>query len=132
MASKSSASAALFLSFNVLFFAFVSANDRPCLCTRCYCNPTPNPRPRPTGRCPRDALKLGICANLLGLVNVVVGSPPTLPCCSLIQGLANLEAAVCLCTAIRANILGLILNIPVSLSLILNDCGRRVPNGFQC
>ncbi|XP_058090450.1 14 kDa proline-rich protein DC2.15-like isoform X2 [Magnolia sinica] len=143
MASKSSASAALFLSFNLFFFAFVTANDRPCLCTRCYCNPTPNPRPRPTpnpnpspsggrGRCPRDALKLGICANLLGLVNVVVGSPPTLPCCSLIQGLANLEAAVCLCTAIRANILGLILNIPVSLSLILNDCGRRVPNGFQC
>ncbi|XP_058090442.1 14 kDa proline-rich protein DC2.15-like isoform X1 [Magnolia sinica] len=160
MASKSSASAALFLSFNLFFFAFVTANDRPCLCTRCYCNPTPNPRPRPTPnpnprptpttpnpnpmptpnpnptptptKCPRDALKLGICANLLGLVNVVVGSPPTLPCCSLIQGLANLEAAVCLCTAIRANILGLILNIPVSLSLILNDCGRRVPNGFQC
>ncbi|KAL3373486.1 hypothetical protein AABB24_005463, partial [Solanum stoloniferum] len=69
-------------------------------------------------RCPRDALKLGVCANILNLVNVVVGSPPTLPCCSLIQGLANLEVAACLCTAIRANILGINLNVPLTLSLI--------------
>ncbi|XP_031110193.1 14 kDa proline-rich protein DC2.15-like [Ipomoea triloba] len=84
------------------------------------------------GRCPRDALKLGVCANLLGLVGVVVGSPPTLPCCSLLAGLADLEAAVCLCTAIRANVLGINLNVPLTLSLVLNDCGHKVPNGFTC
>ncbi|VFQ99592.1 unnamed protein product [Cuscuta campestris] len=86
------------------------------------------------GRCPRDALKLGVCANLLGgMVGVVIGRPPpTVPCCTLISGLADLEAAACLCTAIRANLLGLNLNLPLSLSLVLNNCGRRVPIGFTC
>ncbi|CAI9264358.1 unnamed protein product [Lactuca saligna] len=83
--------------------------------------------------CPRDALKLGVCANLLGgLVKVELGSPPVKPCCSLIQGLADLEAAVCLCTAIKANVLGINLNVPLSLSLLVNVCGGEVPNGFVC
>ncbi|KAG4125826.1 hypothetical protein ERO13_D10G122350v2, partial [Gossypium hirsutum] len=82
--------------------------------------------------CPRDALKLGVCANVFNLVNVIVGSPPVMPCCSLLNGLVDLEAAACLCTAIRANILGINLNIPVSLSLLLNVCSRNVPTGFQC
>ncbi|KAL8103750.1 hypothetical protein AgCh_028088 [Apium graveolens] len=50
----------------------------------------------------------------------------------LIQGLVDLEAAVCLCTPIRANILGIDLNVPVSLSLVLNNCGKKVPSGFEC
>ncbi|XP_068635803.1 14 kDa proline-rich protein DC2.15-like [Aristolochia californica] len=96
-------------------------------------NPTPTPTPTPsTGKCPRDALKLGVCANVLGLVNVTVGSPPTLPCCSLLKGLVDLEAAVCLCTAIKANILGLNLNIPIALNLLLNVCGKNPPKDFQC
>ncbi|XP_058106608.1 14 kDa proline-rich protein DC2.15-like [Magnolia sinica] len=150
MASKSSASAALFLSINLLFFAFATAtNSSPCPPPPSpKPRPTPNPNPKPTptptpsrptptptptrGTCPIDALKLGVCANLLGLVTVVVGSPTTLPCCSLIQGLADLEAALCLCTAIRANVLGINLNIPVSLSLVLNNCGRKVPSRFEC
>ncbi|KAL6007871.1 hypothetical protein ACLOJK_033382 [Asimina triloba] len=138
MASK--ISAALFLSLNLVLFAFASATrNHPCV----YCNPTPiplipTPPPPPPktpspGTCPIDALKLGVCANLLGLVNVVVGSPPTLPCCYLIQGLLDLEAAICLCTAIKADILGIInLNISIALSLVLNNCGRSVPYGFQC
>ncbi|XP_062074076.1 uncharacterized protein LOC133778221 [Humulus lupulus] len=86
-----------------------------------------------TATCPRDALKLGVCANVLGgLINATIGSPPVTPCCTLIQGLADLEAAVCLCTAIRANILGINLNIPISLSLLLNVCSRNAPRGFQC
>jgi hypothetical protein len=39
---------------------------------------------------------------------------------------------VCLCTAIKANVLGLNLNIPVNLSLVLNFCGKGVPTGFKC
>ncbi|KAE8727036.1 14 kDa proline-rich protein DC2.15 [Hibiscus syriacus] len=105
MASKRSASMALFLALNILLLL---------------------------SKCPRDALKLGVCANVLNLVNVVIGSPPVLPCCALLQGLVDLEAAICLCTAIRANILGINLNIPISLSLLLNVCGRNVPTGFQC
>ncbi|KAK7265907.1 hypothetical protein RJT34_33532 [Clitoria ternatea] len=86
-----------------------------------------------TDTCPRDALKIGACVTVLrDLVNVTVGRPPVTPCCTLIQGLADLEAAVCLCTTIRANILGLNLNVPIALSLTLNACGRQAPRGFQC
>ncbi|KAK9276814.1 hypothetical protein L1049_006350 [Liquidambar formosana] len=128
MGSKSSASLALFLSLNLLFFSLVTA---------CGVCPTPKPTPSapspiPKGTCPQDTLKLGVCADILGLVNIVVGTPPKTPCCTLLEGLANLEAAVCLCTAIKANILGINLNIPVSLSLLLNYCGKEVPSGFQC
>ncbi|KAE8730682.1 pEARLI1-like lipid transfer protein 1 [Hibiscus syriacus] len=133
MASKRSASMALFLALNILFFSLGSACNS-CPSTNPNPNPRPRPRPNPTpsarGKCPRDALKLGVCANVLNLVNVVIGSPPVKPCCSLLQGLADLEAAVCLCTALRANVLGLNLNIPVSLSLLLNVCGRSTD--FQC
>ena len=51
--------------------------------------------------CPIDNPKLGVCADLLGLGNVV-GSPSTHPCYGLINGLVDLEAAVCLCTALKA------------------------------
>ncbi|XP_028762556.1 14 kDa proline-rich protein DC2.15 isoform X2 [Neltuma alba] len=145
MASKPCSSLALFLVINLLFFSMVSA------CYHCPGGSNPRPRPRPipnpfnptpspgsgtgtgTGTCPRDALKLGVCANVLnGLLNVTLGQPPVTPCCTLIQGLADLEAAVCLCTALRANILGINLNIPISLSLLLNVCSRQVPRNFQC
>jgi hypothetical protein len=51
-----------------------------------------------------------------------VGLPPTEPCCPLLDGLVDLEAAVCLCTAIKANVLGIHLN----LSLVLN-LPQRLP-----
>ncbi|TYH41906.1 hypothetical protein ES332_D11G026800v1 [Gossypium tomentosum] len=130
MASKRSASMALFLALNILLFSLVSATCRSC--SSSGSNPIPTPTPSARGRCPRDALKLGVCAKVLSLVNVTVGSPPVMPCCSLLNGLVDLEAAACLCTAIRANVLGLNLNVPVSLSLLLNVCSRNVPTGFQC
>ncbi|GKG20128.1 14 kDa proline-rich protein DC2.15-like protein [Tanacetum coccineum] len=82
--------------------------------------------------CPRDTLKLGVCADVLGLVNVVVGTPESSKCCALLEGLVDLEAAVCLCTAIKANVLGINLNIPLSLSLLLSACQKTVPTGFKC
>ncbi|KAL5728176.1 hypothetical protein ACHQM5_001289 [Ranunculus cassubicifolius] len=118
MASKSTASSALFLFLNILFFSTVTAT---------YTYPPP-----PTWTCPIDTLKLGVCADLLGLVHVIIGSPPTKPCCTLIEGLADLEAAVCLCTAIKANLLGVNLNVPLSISVILNACGKHFPTGFTC
>ncbi|CAN1333404.1 Lipid transfer protein EARLI 1 [Linum perenne] len=100
---------------------------------------TPNPNPTPTpatpnrGKCPIDALKLGVCADVLGnLLKIKIGNPPVQPCCSLIGGLVNLEAAVCLCTAIKANVLGINLNLPISLGLLLNVCDKNAPSGFQC
>ncbi|XP_068634222.1 14 kDa proline-rich protein DC2.15-like [Aristolochia californica] len=131
MASRAFASTALLLSLNLLFFTLVTSTSVPCA------PETPKPKhhhkphhKQPT--CPRDALKLGVCADVLGLVNVVVGSPPTLPCCALLDGLVDLEAAVCLCTAIKASVLGINLNVPVSLSLVLNACGKKCPSDFQC
>ncbi|CAN0862378.1 pEARLI1-like lipid transfer protein 2 [Linum grandiflorum] len=104
-------------------------------------NPTPtptNPNPTPTpsssnGKCPIDTLKLGVCGDVLSnLLNIRIGSTPVQPCCSLLNGLADLDAAVCLCTAIQANILGINLNLPISLSLLLNACDKNAPSGFQC
>ncbi|XP_054803730.1 14 kDa proline-rich protein DC2.15-like [Prosopis cineraria] len=126
MASKGLA-VPLLLTLNLLFFTMVSS-AAPCTPT------TPSSPSSPSssnGRCPLDALKLGVCANVLNLVNVKVGSPPTLPCCSLLKGLVDLEVAACLCTALKANVLGINLNIPISLSLILNNCGMN-NSGFQC
>ncbi|KAJ8423873.1 hypothetical protein Cgig2_008572 [Carnegiea gigantea] len=139
MGSKRTKSLALFLLSNVLLFTTLTAcGESPChkpthKHTR---KPTPTPSPWPPttgpgsyGTCPRDALKLGVCAKLLDtLLNITIGNPPVKPCCSLIQGLADLEAAVCLCTAIKANILGIHLNVPLSLSLLLNVCGCKVPD----
>ncbi|KAK3039455.1 hypothetical protein RJ639_028037 [Escallonia herrerae] len=124
MDSKRSSAAVLFLLVNLLFFVAVSGCNTP---------PTPKPTPTPSkGSCPRDALKLGVCAKLLnGSVGAVVGSPPDTPCCSLLGGLLDLEAAVCLCTALKANILGINLNIPISLSLLVNTCGKKLPSDFQ-
>ncbi|KAE9609246.1 hypothetical protein Lal_00020400 [Lupinus albus] len=102
-----------------------------------YVPPTPTPPTTttpspPSQKCPKDTLKLGACADLLGLVNIIIGTPPSGNCCALINGLVDLEAALCLCTAIKANVIGINLNVPVTLSLILSACQKNVPSGFQC
>ncbi|CAA7054428.1 unnamed protein product [Microthlaspi erraticum] len=162
MASRNSASLALFFVLNILFFTLTAATD-------CGCTPSPKPKPvhgivppKPvpspsvpspsvpspsvpspsvpspstpgsSGICPIDALRLGVCANVLsGLLNVQLGQPSSQSCCSVIQGLADLEAAVCLCTALRANVLGINLNVPISLSILLNVCNKSLPSRFQC
>ena len=141
MAGK--ASIALFLALNLVAFSMASAcgggcptPSTPTPSTPSTPTPstpsTPTPTPASFGKCPRDAVKLGVCANVLGLIKAKVGVPPTLPCCPLLEGLVDLEAAVCLCTVLKADILGIKLNLPIDLSLILNHCGRSVPTGFKC
>ncbi|CAG7881641.1 unnamed protein product [Brassica rapa] len=132
MASKISASLIIFLTFNILFFTLTTACGG-----GCGSIPKPKPKPTPTpsssGSCPRKTLKLGVCANVLkDLLKIELGTPPVKPCCSLLKGLVDLEAAACLCTALKANVLGIKLNVPVSLSLLLNACGRKTPRGFIC
>ncbi|PHT92636.1 14 kDa proline-rich protein DC2.15 [Capsicum annuum] len=128
--------ALVLLTLNILFFTMVSSTNVPC-------PPPPHSKPHPTptpstpsskGKCPKDTLKLKVCANLLNdLVHLVIGSSPAkTECCSLIEGLADLDAAVCLCTALKANVLGIHLNVPLSLSLLLNNCGKYAPKNFQC
>ncbi|CAN0862366.1 14 kDa proline-rich protein DC2.15 [Linum grandiflorum] len=106
MASKTNSTLALILALNILFFSKVSG-----------------------GKCPIDVVKFRACGDLF---YVGIGSTPVQPCCSLLNGLADLDAAVCLCTAIQANILGINLNLPISLSLLLNACDKNAPSGFQC
>ncbi|XP_015084506.1 14 kDa proline-rich protein DC2.15-like [Solanum pennellii] len=137
MAKFGATSIALVLTLNILFFTMVSSTNDPC-------PPPPHPKPHyptPTpstpsskGKCPKDTLKLNACANLLGdLLHLVVGSSPAkTQCCSLIEGLVDLDAAVCLCTALKANVLGINLNVPLSLNLLLNNCGKYAPKNFQC
>ena len=118
-----------FLAVNLVVLGVASA----CYSPDCSTPSTPTPTtPGSIGQCPINALKLGVCADVLGLVQAQVGAPPALPCCSLLKGLVDLEAAVCLCTAVKANVLGIKLNLPINLSLILNYCGKNVPSGFQC
>ena len=124
MASKKLSAAILVIS--LLFYSTLSS-----ACNSC--NPTPTYAPPPAGEsCPKDTLKLGGCVDLLGLINLQLGTPPTSNCCALLTGLTNLEAALCLCTAIKANVLGINLNVPVSLSLLLSACQKTGPAGFQC
>ncbi|CAN1185983.1 Lipid transfer protein EARLI 1 [Linum perenne] len=131
MASLTNSTMTLFLALNLLFVSMVSAH-----CGGGCPNPTPTPTPGSSngnGKCPIDALKLGVCADVLGnLLKIKIGNPPVKPCCSLIGGLVNLEAAVCLCTAIKANVLGINLDLPISLGLLLNVCDKNAPSGFQC
>jgi hypothetical protein len=129
MATKSAASLALLLTFNLLFFTFTNACGSGC--------PSPSgggsSSSSSSGSCPTDALKFGVCADVLNIIKgVKIGTPPTTKCCSLLKGLVNLEAAVCLCTAIKGNVLGIKLNLPIDLSLILNYCGKSTPSGFKC
>nr|DAD19246.1 TPA_asm: hypothetical protein HUJ06_020709 [Nelumbo nucifera] len=130
MASK--VSTALLILLNLLFFSCVSSFSfllRPSLI---LLSPLLAPFiPNEPVNCPRNMLKMGVCANLLGMP-IVIGTPPKGPCCAFLGGLANFEVAMCLCTALKANILGINLNIPQALSLIVNACGKKVPDGFQC
>ncbi|XP_062023701.1 14 kDa proline-rich protein DC2.15-like [Rosa rugosa] len=146
MASSTNLSATL-LVFSVLLYSSTFSSA----CGTCKPAPkTPKPKPKPTPitpvpttpikptpapameTCPRDTLKLGVCADLLGLVNVQIGSPATSPCCALLKGLVDLEAALCLCTALKANVLGINLDVPIALNLLVSACQKTVPPGFKC
>uniref|UniRef100_A0A0E0M6S4 Bifunctional inhibitor/plant lipid transfer protein/seed storage helical domain-containing protein n=1 Tax=Oryza punctata TaxID=4537 RepID=A0A0E0M6S4_ORYPU len=130
MASKVVAS---FLALSLLLFAVVAQG----------CTPNcPGEQVVPThshhgghsehGRCPINALKLSVCTNVLnGLVDVKIGHGPN-DCCSLLSGIADLDAAICLCTAVKANVLGIGVNLPIDLSIILNKCGKTYPSNFTC
>ncbi|XP_051116895.1 putative lipid-binding protein AIR1B [Andrographis paniculata] len=156
MASKV---ALIFLLSNVLFFTFVASSPSPCPPPPppppSPCPPPPPPpklpqpgcnsctKPDPNhdhhhnhdngsgGKCP--TLNLGVCANVLNLVKLKIGKPPKEPCCSLIPGVLDLEAALCLCTNIKLDLLGIVhLNLPLSLELLVDFCDIKLPKDFKC
>ncbi|ONI22609.1 hypothetical protein PRUPE_2G139300 [Prunus persica] len=138
------ATIALLLFLNLVFFTTMSSNDNvpDCQCsptppktpkhpppstptpkhpppsTPTPKNPPPTPTPSPPkASCPKDTLKLGVCGNLLKLGADCCGDPTKDPFC---QGKPKekpkMHTLTCLCPAIKANVLGINLNVPVSLS----------------
>ncbi|CAI9755356.1 unnamed protein product [Fraxinus pennsylvanica] len=122
MASKSDTSTTLLVLVNLPFFSLVSACDT--------CNSSPKPKPKPENNsgddtCCPDIQELGLCTDMLRrLFGVIIGTPVA-PCCILVRGLADLEAAICLCDTV--NILGLSLHVPLPLWLLLNACSKKAP-----
>ncbi|KAJ4712782.1 Bifunctional inhibitor/lipid-transfer protein/seed storage 2S albumin superfamily protein [Melia azedarach] len=86
MASKSSA---VLLSLNIVFFAVLTSIPSSSATLE---------------NCPDDALKLSVCADVLGVL-LKLGEPQPSDCCSLINNLINIDAAACLCTSLKINVL---------------------------
>lgn len=86
----------------------------------------------PPAKCSFDILKLGLCLDVLGgLVHVGLGKPVENVCCPVLQGLLELEATVCLCTAIKLRVLNLDIYIPLALQVLIT-CGEDPPQGYFC
>lgn len=80
-----------------------------------------------------DTLKLAACVDVLGgLVHAVIGGGGAKEaCCPVLQGVADLDAALCLCTTIKAKLLNINIVIPIALQVLV-DCGKHLPSDFQC
>ncbi|KAF7051420.1 hypothetical protein CFC21_059657, partial [Triticum aestivum] len=85
-----------------------------------------------SGTCSINMLKLKVCTNILNLLKLNLGVLASDDCCPLLGGLPDLDPGVCLCTAIKGNVLGIKLNVPVDLVLLLNQCGKTCPAYFTC
>ena len=105
----------LFLGLNLMITAVHSGCGSHC--------PTPTPPPPPSTPTPPpiNTLRLGVCTSVLNLLKHELRVPASEKCCPLLSGLADLDAAICLCTAIGLKVLGVInLNVPADLVLLLN------------
>uniref|UniRef100_A0A0D9XI72 Bifunctional inhibitor/plant lipid transfer protein/seed storage helical domain-containing protein n=1 Tax=Leersia perrieri TaxID=77586 RepID=A0A0D9XI72_9ORYZ len=100
-------------------------------------NPSPPPPAvpsPPSGTCPINVFDLAVCADVLEYVlKIRLNVPSSQQCCTLLGGLADVDAALCLCTAIKANVLGVIsVDVPIDITLLLNYCNKSCPPGFTC
>ncbi|KAF2310591.1 hypothetical protein GH714_015097 [Hevea brasiliensis] len=66
-----------------------------------------------------------------GLVHIGLGDPVVNECCPVLQGLVELEAAVCLCTTLKLKLLNLNIFVPLALQLLVT-CGKTPPPGYTC
>ncbi|XP_021911192.1 36.4 kDa proline-rich protein-like [Carica papaya] len=96
--------------------------------------PPPPPHTPPARHtCPINTLKLAACVDLLGgLVHIGIGPEAKHACCPVLHPLADLDAALCLCTTIKAKLLNINLVLPIALDLLVNDCGKHPPSSFRC
>ncbi|MCL7043095.1 hypothetical protein MKW94_019100 [Papaver nudicaule] len=83
--------------------------------------------------CPVDGIKLGSCVDVLGgILGIVSGGSPKEKCCPLLEGIADLDAALCLCTTIKAKLLNINIVLPIALQVLIQDCGKHPPPEFTC
>ncbi|XP_062209410.1 cortical cell-delineating protein-like [Phragmites australis] len=76
--------------------------------------------------CPTNALvDLKVCADVLVLLKLKINVPANQQCCPLLGQLVNLDLAACLCAVIRLSALGIPINLPLDVPLVLNYCGRN-------
>ncbi|CAJ1975650.1 unnamed protein product [Sphenostylis stenocarpa] len=132
MGSKGSA---LLLALNLLSFAMVISATAPANPPAPAKPPAPAAPPSEIGTCPINVLQLSVCANVLGgLLDVIVGPPPSGQCCTLIQGLLELEATVsCLCIAIKADVLGILtVDVSVAVNLLMDKCNIPHATELRC
>ncbi|CAK8543635.1 unnamed protein product [Lathyrus sativus] len=109
----------LILSLSIFFFFFTTHSSAQ--------GPTVSPSSSPLPICP----DLRVCVSLLrDFAHIVVGSPKSEPCCSLIADLVEVDAVVCLCAVVKANVLGININVPVKE--ILRVCERNAPALASC
>jgi hypothetical protein len=70
-----------------------------------------------------DVLELQVCTSVLdGLVKVSLPEHRE-KCCWLLNELVDIDVVACLCTVLKANIIGIPLRVPINTSLSLNRCG---------
>nr|GMC70483.1 14 kDa proline-rich protein DC2.15-like [Ipomoea batatas] len=93
---------------------------------------TPHPMmspPPPSTTCPNNTTDLKVCVDLMRAVRANVDISPNDPsreCCTLIEGLVDLEAIACLCIAADVNV-GQIVNLNATVSVALEVCNRNIP-----
>ncbi|KAJ4912519.1 putative lipid-binding protein AIR1 [Raphanus sativus] len=105
-------SLAIFLFINLIFFSYTSAQ----------------------GTCPKNALQLKPCIDgIIKQDQLNFGDRVLTPCCSLIHdGLSDLEAVACLCTALKEGIRSFVPNFPTSITALFAFCGKKAPKDIKC
>nr|DAD18550.1 TPA_asm: hypothetical protein HUJ06_020013 [Nelumbo nucifera] len=109
----------------------------------------PPPSSSTSRTCPINALKLGLCLDVLGgLVYVGLGNPVENACCPVLGGLLEIEATykykyvrckcvqntrictlhICICTPSK---LSISIFIPLAIQALIT-CGKTPPPGFVC
>lgn len=91
-------------------------------------SPSPQPLTPAPRNCYTDPLELIICSPL---INQGPLWPHNQPCCGLL-GLIGIELDTCLCLALKSNILGWSIDMPVALDLILSFCQFTIAPAFRC
>ncbi|XBH88257.1 hypothetical protein VPH35_075557 [Triticum aestivum] len=84
--------------------------------------PSPPPPSTSSGSCPN----LQVCVNVLNLPILSLGLFAN-ECCPLLYGLADLQAAACLC-----DVLDGILGLHLDVVLLLNQCNIRCKSTYTC